>query len=106
LEPATDPVEIIYHQEAFEEGIEAAIWYESQSEGLELRFLRYWKEAEERMAACPDRNRVFFDGMRRCRFEVFPHSLVYRICPGDAIEVLAVMHSSRRPGYWADRKRP
>lgn len=99
-------MEIIYHHEAFQEGIEAAKWYEAQSEGLELRFLRHWKEAEERMAASPARNRVFHDGMRRCRFEIFPHSLVYRIRPCDVIEVLAVMHPSRRPGYWTERKRP
>jgi len=98
-------VEIIYHQEAFEEGVEAAKWYEAQSEGLELRFFHQWKEAEERMAASPARNRVFLDGMRRCRFEVFPHSIIYRIRPGGIIEVIAVMHPSRRPGYWTDRKR-
>lgn len=106
LEPTSDSVEIIYHQEAFEEGVEAARWYEAQSEGLELRFFRHWKEAEQRMAAFPDRNRVFHDGMRRCRFEVFPHFLVYRLRPGGTIEVLAVMHPSRRPGYWIDRRRP
>lgn len=99
-------MEITYHPEAFREGVEAAEWYEAQSEGLHLRFLEHWKEAEQRMAASPGRNRIFHDGMRRCRFEVFPHSLVYRIRPGEFIEVIAVMHPSRRPGYWTDRIRP
>jgi hypothetical protein len=94
---------VIYHEEAFREGLDAGQWYEEQAEGLQLRFLRHWKEAEERMANAPELNRVFGDAMRRCRFEVFPHSLIYRIRPGVGIEVVAVMHPSRRLGYWAGR---
>lgn len=41
---------------------------------------------------------------RRCRIQRFPYALLYRI--GDEqIEILAVMHLSRRPNYWIDRLR-
>lgn len=96
-------MEIIYKDEAWLEGIEAARWYEDQSEGLQLRFLRKWKEAETAMAAGPEINRDLGGGLRRRRFEVFPYALVYRILPSGGLEVLAVMHMSRHPGYWNGR---
>ena len=40
--------------------------------------------------------------VRRCRTQKFPYALVYRIW-NEHIEILAVMHLSRKPGYWADR---
>ena len=32
----------------------------------------------------------------------FPYKVVYRICPQDTY-VVAVAHTSRRPGYWKNR---
>ena len=32
----------------------------------------------------------------------FPYALLYRVW-NEQIEILAVMHLSRKPGYWADR---
>lgn len=39
---------------------------------------------------------------RRCRTQRFPYALLYRI-RNDSIEILAVMHLSRRPDYWTER---
>jgi plasmid stabilization system protein ParE len=33
----------------------------------------------------------------------FPYSLIYRL-QGDMIRIIAVVHHSRRPGYWAGRR--
>jgi len=73
-----------------------------QQQGLGIRFLRQWKDAENRMIANPDIHRCFEGELRKCRFEVFPYALVFRI-RGDELEVIAVMHMSRRPGYWQER---
>ena len=94
---------ITYKDDALSEGIEAAAWYEAQSEGLRYRFLKKWKQAEVKMAAAPEINRDMGNGLRRCRFEVFPYALIYRVLPAGLIEVVAVMHSSRQPGYWKGR---
>jgi plasmid stabilization system protein ParE len=96
-------VEIEYDEEAIAEAMEAAAWYESRSEGLSLRFLAKWKQAETRMVSDPMINHVFGDGFRRCRFEVFPYALVYRVRGESVIQVLAVMHQKRHPGYWKSR---
>lgn len=72
-----------YDDEAFDEAMQAAEWYETQQEGLARRFLTKWKEAELRMLADPEINRPFNKSFRKCRFEVFPYAQVYRIegCP-------------------------
>jgi plasmid stabilization system protein ParE len=39
---------------------------------------------------------------RRCRTDRFPYGLVYQV-RGDVALIVAVMHLSRRPGYWRGR---
>ena len=39
---------------------------------------------------------------RRCRTQRFPYAILYRIW-SEEIEILAVMHLSRKPDYWTDR---
>lgn len=91
-----------YGRFAREEGFEAAAWYGVQQEDLQTRFLEKWKDAENRMVANPRIHRCFDGDLRKCRFDIFPYALVFRI-RGDELQVLAVMHMSRRPGYWKNR---
>ncbi len=93
---------VIYESNAYQEGIDAATWYEEQQDELGKRFLTEWKRTENRMAANPEIHRCFEGEWRSCRFEVFPYTLIFRVC-GDDLQVLAVMHMSRRPGYWKQR---
>lgn len=90
-------MEVEYDDEAVEEAMAAAAWYESRQEGLVRRFLSEWKAAESRMIAAPELNRIFGGGFRRCRFEVFPFALIYRISDNRNLQVIAVMHQSREP---------
>jgi len=41
-------------------------------------------------------------GARRCLIRKFRHAIIFQILP-DHIFVIAVMHTSRRPGYWRTR---
>jgi len=61
------------------------------------------EDAQLRVCAAPEIYRCFKGDLRKCRFEVFPYVLVFRIY-GDEIQVAAVMHTSRKPGYWEDRR--
>ena len=96
-------MEVRYDDEALQEAKNAAHWYENQEDGLALRFLEKWKQAEDRMAFAPELNRVFVDDLRSCRFEIFPFKMLYRIVSKDVLQVVAVMHMKRRPGYWRSR---
>ncbi|MDF1812485.1 MAG: type II toxin-antitoxin system RelE/ParE family toxin [Verrucomicrobiales bacterium] len=93
-----------YDDEALEEAMEAAAWYETQQEGLVRRYLTKWKTAELKMLAAPEINRIFDpeNQLRRCRFEVFPYALIYRI-KDDEVQVIAVAHQHQEPGYWRHR---
>lgn len=91
-----------YADAAREEGLAAAAWYGEQQGDLQTRFLEQWKDAENRIAARSEIHRCFEGDLRKCRFEVFPYALIFRI-RGDELQVLAVMHMSRRPGYWKAR---
>lgn len=93
-----------YHDEALAEAMAAAAWYEAQENGLVRQFLAKWKEAERRMAADPKVNRAFREDCRRCRFDVFPYALIYRIASEHTVQVIAVMHQSRSPAYWKTRE--
>ncbi len=92
-----------YDDAAREEGFEVAEWYGAQQKTLQTRFLAKWKDAENRMVASPQIHRCFEGDLRKCRFDVFPYALVFRI-RGDELQVIAVMHMSRRPGYWKERR--
>jgi hypothetical protein len=87
-----------YDDAARAEGLEAAAWYGEQQGGHQTRFLKKWKDAENRIAASPEIHRCFEGNLRKCHFEVFPYALIIRI-RGDELQVIAVMHMSRRPDY-------
>ncbi len=96
-------MEVIYENATRQEGFAAADWYEKQQLGLGTRYLTQWKHAENRMMASPEIHRCFEGELRKCRFEVFPYSLVFQI-RGNQLQVIAVMHMSRSPGYWRGRR--
>jgi toxin ParE1/3/4 len=43
------------------------------------------------------------EDIRRCLTQKFPYGILYTIEP-DYILILAVMHCSREPGYWKNRR--
>ncbi len=91
-----------YESEALQEVFDAAEWYSLQEDGLRDRFLKQWKAAENRLMANPKMYRCFEEDLRKCRFEDFPYLIVYQITD-EQVRIYAVMHTSRRPGYWKDR---
>ena len=40
--------------------------------------------------------------IRKCRVTHFPYGVIYRV-RSDLIEIIAVMHLRRSPGYWKQR---
>ena len=51
----------------------------------------------------PTRYAVIDEDVRRCMARRFPYGILYTI-EQDYILILAVMHSSREPGYWKSRR--
>jgi plasmid stabilization system protein ParE len=81
---------------------EAAQYYNEQEPGLGNTFLNAVREAEQRIQRNPEAWAFREKPIRGHRASPFPHSILYRELP-DRIQVVAVAHPSRQPGYWNDR---
>lgn len=82
--------------------IDAAAWYESQQLDLGKRFLTSVQDAINRIELNPELYPVVEGDVRRCLTRTFPFAVLFRIKTAE-IEVAAVMHLHRDPGYWKDR---
>lgn len=97
--------DLVWSPEAEEEFAAAAEWYEERAEGLGFRFAQEVLETCQRIAAAPAAsspwtNRPMF---RKGLLRRFPYVIVYEERE-DRLNLLAIAHTSRRPGYWAARK--
>jgi plasmid stabilization system protein ParE len=96
---------IVFAPDARAEFEAAVEWYETQAPGLGERFVGHVDEAlqliGETPAGCPkwDVDQRF----RRAVVQRFPYLVFYRDL-ADRIEVVAVAHGAREPGYWLKRK--
>lgn len=91
-----------WHPEARAEADAAAAFYKDKQPGLALRFLDSLEEALHRIQRHPQAYRQLSGEVRRCRVRHFPYGVIYR-ARTDFIEVIAVMHLRRSPGYWKAR---
>ncbi|GAB6042013.1 type II toxin-antitoxin system RelE/ParE family toxin [Endothiovibrio diazotrophicus] len=94
------------HRAARREIGAAANYYREKQPGLERRFLDALEDAIRRVRTNPSIHRKVEDDIRKCRlprFPRFPFGLLFRERL-DRIEILAVMHLRRDPGYWKNRR--
>lgn len=77
-------------------------WYESKSPGLGLRFLSEIEFALERIVVSPLEFPKIKAQIRRCLVRKFPFAILFTL-DGQDIFILTIMHTKRRPGFWADR---
>jgi plasmid stabilization system protein ParE len=93
---STHPLFII-HPAAVEEAEKAARWYRERSVRSAGQFVEEVNDAIDRILAAPHRWPAGPYGTRKFLLHRFP--VVYRELPS-TIQVLAVAHGHRRPGYW------
>ena len=91
-----------FHPDAEDEFISAARFYEDQTTGLGLDFIRTVQATYERLLEFPRSGTPFGRRLRRVLVPKFPYGLLYRVEP-DRIYIVAVTHLRRRPGYWRHR---
>jgi len=86
----------------------AARWYETQRPGLGTEFLGAVDTTVVQIAEAPRVGspvpRVSDQTIRRKAVRRFPYHVVY-IELSDRLQILAVAHDRRRPGYWVGRLR-
>lgn len=89
-------------EEALAEIEESRAWYRERSHSAEASFLHEVDRAIHLIAAAPHRWPPYLWGTRRYVFTTFPYSLVY-LLDDEIVNVVAVAHDKRRPGYWRNR---
>jgi plasmid stabilization system protein ParE len=89
---------------AAEELAEAIRWYENRRRGLGGDFYNAIVRAIDLIRSHPEVGtpRTGRFPHRQLRVTRFPYKIVYRVRDHD-IHVVAVAHTSRRPGYWRTR---
>ena len=97
-------------EEASQEAIEAAAWYEYEQPGLGAEFFTAVDAAidvieENFLPLSPLPEKAGDTVARRLILERFPYDIV-AIELSEETVVIAVAHHSRKPGYWRKRSKP
>jgi len=90
------------HPEAIAEAQAANLWYRERSASAAEAYLVELDLAVEAIAENPEMWPRYVHGTRRYIFHRFPFYLVYRETAG-RLEIIAVAHGRRKPGYWRKR---
>jgi toxin ParE1/3/4 len=92
-----------FHQEATAEYDAAFDWYLERSPDAALKFDAEVDRGLAQIIHSPQRWAASPHSTRRFLLRQFPFTLIYRERPAGEIQILAVAHTSRRPGYWKQR---
>lgn len=92
----------LFHPDALAEADEAARFYDEQQKGLGKKFVEALTDTISRVRNNPELYRKIYNNIRKCRLLHFPYGVIYR-GKKEIIEIIAVMHLRRKPGYWKDR---
>ncbi|MBS0172175.1 MAG: type II toxin-antitoxin system RelE/ParE family toxin [Nitrospira sp.] len=93
---------VLWHPEARTEAHEAARFYAERQPGLDRRFLDLLEDALHRISRRPQLYPKVEGDIHKCRLPRFPYGVIYRTKP-ETVEILAIMHLNREPGYWKAR---
>jgi plasmid stabilization system protein ParE len=93
---------LTYHPKASEEIDEAFNWYAMRSARAADGFFEELYTCVKNVRRQPRLFSSYLHGTRRILLDRYPFSIVFRELP-PKIEIVAVAHAKRRPGYWAKR---
>jgi toxin ParE1/3/4 len=94
--------QVEFHEEANTEYDAAFDWYLERSSNAALDFDAEVNRALADIASAPHRWAAGPHSTRRYLLRRFPYILIYRERERD-VQIVAVAHTSRKPGYWKKR---
>ena len=97
---AVKPLQV--HPAALEELKSAVAWYQERNQTAALNFVAEVDRAINSITASPARWPSGEQGTRKFVLQRFPFAIIYRE-KETVIQVLAIAHGHRRPGYWKGR---
>ena len=90
------------HPDAIQEAAAAVEWYASRSQQAAEAFTAELDRAVKIISESPERWSTYLHATRRYLLRRFPFAVVYRLRPS-VVQVVAIAHGKRRPGYWRKR---
>ena len=94
---------VVHHPEAEEEFEAAQLCYFASSRRAAVRFTAAVDQVVEQFRVQLDRYPLDDSEFREAGLTDYPYSVIYRALPSGDVQVIAVAHASRVPGYWRDR---
>ena len=97
-------MQLRFQRRAIREYQAALSQYDQISSHLGDRFVAAMDEARKRILSDPTSHPVEPAAFRRVRVRKFPYVQFFCMLSEDIVGVVAVAHTSRRPGYWRRRR--
>ena len=91
-----------FHPDARHDLHDAQDYYKTKSDAVALAFTNQISWAIEQIILAPHRWKQYEHGTQRFLLSRFPYAIVYRIKDKE-VQIVAVAHHKRMPGYWAPR---
>jgi hypothetical protein len=98
-------IDVGFHPEAREEYLDTIAWYLTHSAVIARGFQHEVHQAVDHIRRGPGQWPIFVDRVHWIRLRRFPYVLYFEEVSAERVEVLAVAHANRRPGYWRNRRR-
>ncbi|MCE7902468.1 MAG: type II toxin-antitoxin system RelE/ParE family toxin [Gammaproteobacteria bacterium PRO9] len=96
-------IPVRFHPAAAEEVENARSWYAERNASVAAAFRAELDRAILAISGNPLRWPRSYDSYRRFPMRAFPFNIIYAARP-DFVEVMAVAHYRRKPGYWISRQ--
>lgn len=91
-----------FHPQVTEDLQTSYQWYQKQAIGLGDDFIQELESAYTVISDMPQIWPLFQKGFQRYILSKFPYSIIYQV-DNQSIFIVAVMHNSRKPGFWHQR---
>lgn len=95
-------IELEYHPDASDEVAEAFSWYARIDPEVGQQFKLEFEHAEQLVQRSPESWATYLLETRGFRFQKFPFVLSC-VIRGQQVFIVALAHTTRKPGYWRER---
>jgi toxin ParE1/3/4 len=93
----------VFHAAARAEHFDHVLFYESRQRGLGANYRDEFEAAMVTICEMPERFRIeYLPEIRLFHLTRFPITLIFTLS-ANVVQILAVAHKRRRPGYWVAR---
>ena len=95
---------IVLYNDAKEDIVEIAKWYDLKSVELSKRFIEQFDIAINKISKTPDAFSYLYDDVRKIRLHKFPYLIFYKV-KEQTVFIYGVIHAKRNPYLYKKRLR-